>query len=162
MKRPLFSFVIPTYNSEKTLAKTLMSIMQQGFEPELLEILIIDGGSTDATLEIAAKYGALIIENPKRLPEYAKFIGMNKATGKYIVKMDSDEAFISNLQLKKRLQLVEKWPDVKCVVADRLKKPTEGNWGIANEYINLFGDPFSFFVYKSKGTVLKSFKKSVK
>ena len=48
------SIIIPTYNSEKDLDKTLKSIVNQSFKD--VEILIIDGESKDKTVEIAKKY----------------------------------------------------------------------------------------------------------
>ena len=55
----IISVVIPTYNSEKTLEKSLKSIREQSFNQEEIEILIIDGGSTDNTLEIAKKHAII-------------------------------------------------------------------------------------------------------
>ena len=56
MKNSLVSVTIPTYNSEKTLRKTLMSVKNQSYKN--IEIIIIDSNSKDKTIEIAKKYGA--------------------------------------------------------------------------------------------------------
>lgn len=93
MKQPFFSIIIATYNSEKTLPYTLRSIRQQSIEKEAVEIIVVDGGSTDETISIAKKYGAKTLNNPKRLPEYAKAIGTSVAVGHYVMRMDSDEEF---------------------------------------------------------------------
>ena len=63
MNEPLLSVIIPTYNSEETLEKTLTSLRMQTIPQEQMEILIIDGGSTDSTLEIAKKYNTIILDN---------------------------------------------------------------------------------------------------
>jgi glycosyltransferase involved in cell wall biosynthesis len=52
------AIIIPTFNSEQSLKRTLDSIAHQGYEP--LEVLIIDAGSTDHTLTVARSYGTLV------------------------------------------------------------------------------------------------------
>lgn len=103
MRQPFFSIIIATYNSECTLEFTLKSIREQSIEQDELEILVVDGGSTDMTRDIANKYNIKIYDNPKRLPEYAKAVGTTYATGHYIVRMDSDEEFSYPTQLQERM-----------------------------------------------------------
>ena len=85
----LISVVIPVYNAEEFVSRCLESICCQTYKK--LEILVIDGGSTDSTKEIARKYDACIIENPHKLPEPAKVIGFKRAKGRYVCIMDTDE-----------------------------------------------------------------------
>ena len=70
-----FSIIMPTLNSEKTIEHALKSIREQEYDQELIEILVVDGGSSDCTLSIAQKYNAKILHNKKKLPEIAKEIG---------------------------------------------------------------------------------------
>ena len=51
-KEYLITIIMPTYNSEKTLEYSLRSIRHQIINQDQIEILMIDGGSTDKTLEI--------------------------------------------------------------------------------------------------------------
>lgn len=60
-KAPLISIVMPAYNAERTIELALRSIRMQTIADQI-EILVIDGGSTDATREIARQYGAVILE----------------------------------------------------------------------------------------------------
>ena len=83
-----------TYNSESTIEKSLISIREQDFDQKKIEILVVDGNSTDKTRDIAKKYGCEIIDNPERLPEIAKMIGLRRAAGIYVSIMDSDEALV--------------------------------------------------------------------
>ena len=140
---PFFTIVMPTYNSETTIEKSLASIASQNFDSSLVEILVIDGGSTDSTIEIAKKYGATVLENPKRLPEYAKLIGFNAAKGKFAIEMDSDEAFKHNDILKNRYDLLTK-ENLNCLIANRMEAVSHS---FAGKYLNYCGDPFSYFVY---------------
>lgn len=88
MEEIYFSIIMPTYNSESTIEMALKSIRNQDLPKASVEILVIDGGSVDATLEIAVRYHAIVLDNPKRFPEYAKRIGLAVAKGHWIVMQD--------------------------------------------------------------------------
>lgn len=150
MKQPFFSIVIATYNSERTLEYTLKSIRKQSIDQNELEILVVDGGSTDATKEIAKKYKVIVYDNPKRLPEYAKVIGTTYARGHYIVRMDSDEEFSYMTQLQEKMDFLKKHPELKMVLPNRCIRGRKEICGISADYMNTLGDPFSYFVYKTK------------
>ena len=91
-----FSIIIPTYNSGATLAVSLESIAQQGSKD--VEVLVMDGISTDNTLEIAGsfqeKIPGLIISSEKDKGIYdAMNKGIDKATGKWMLFLGSDDSF---------------------------------------------------------------------
>jgi len=65
IKNPLVSITIPTLDSEKTLKITLESIKNQTFQD--YEIIIVDSGSKDKTLEIAKQYTSKIYHDPRKL-----------------------------------------------------------------------------------------------
>ena len=48
------SIITISYNSEKTIEKTFQSILKQSYRP--LEYVLVDGGSTDSTIELIEKY----------------------------------------------------------------------------------------------------------
>jgi len=84
---PLVSVVIPTYNSEKTLANCLESIKNQTYEN--VEIIVVDNFSTDKTTEIAEKFGVgVFFKGPERSSQVN--FGVEKSKGKYIYRVDSD------------------------------------------------------------------------
>lgn len=56
MKRPLFSIIIPTYNSGDKLEKTIQSVLAQ--ERGLFELIVVDGGSTDGSVEFLHQHAA--------------------------------------------------------------------------------------------------------
>jgi len=59
MKNPLISVVIPAFNEENFIAKTLESLLNQDFKD--FEIIVVDNNSTDQTAEIAKKFGAILL-----------------------------------------------------------------------------------------------------
>src|SRR4030067_1558911 len=120
---PLFSIIIPTYNSQATLELTLQSVKKQTYTQNKIEILVIDGGSTDATYKIAKKYKCRIIKNSKVLQVYAKHIGYLRSKGKYIMHLDSDEVLENNNSLKLKYQTFKKNKNVRAVLASGYKTP---------------------------------------
>ena len=147
---PLISIIIATFNSEKTLTRTLNSIKKQTYPKKNIEVLIVDGGSTDATRIIAKKYHCQIIANPKTELIFAKQIGLTKAKGKYLIYLDSDEVLENSSSLMLKYTVFQKNKNIKAVMLGGYKTPA--GYASINNYINEFGDPFSFFVYReSKG-----------
>lgn len=153
--QPLISVIMPSYNAEATIEKALKSIRMQTIPAEQIEILVIDGGSTDATCEIARKYRARVIENPHRLPEPAKLIGLENARGRYAMWQDTDEVLINTHQLENRMAFFSTYPEVHCMVCDDQKPGA--NCGIAAQYLCACGDPFTQFVYRRRGGVIATF-----
>ena len=71
----LVSVVIPTYNSEKTLAKCLESIKNQTYKN--IEVIVVDKFSVDQTVENAKKFNAKIIQSSAEMSK-ARNIGLSK------------------------------------------------------------------------------------
>lgn len=82
------SVVIPAYNEEKYLPKTLASIATLNRKAD--EVIVIDGGSTDKTKEVAKKMGAKAITIAHRGIGYARQKGLGAATGDIIAFTDAD------------------------------------------------------------------------
>lgn len=160
MNLVFFSMIMPVLNSERTIEKALSSIREQDFPQERIEILVIDGGSKDRTLEIAEKYNARILKNAQVMPETAKRIGIQQARGEWIVFFDSDEVLLDRRQLKRRYHFIKSNPNVFCYKANRLI-PGE-NSGFSCPYLNIVSDPFSYVVYKNKGSFIKTNRKHLK
>ena len=96
----LISIIVPCFNSEKTIATCLMSIEKQSYSN--IEIIVIDDGSTDATVSIVEK----LAKNDNRIKVYSKSnegvsiarnYGIEKATGEYIGFVDADDMIICNM-----------------------------------------------------------------
>jgi glycosyltransferase involved in cell wall biosynthesis len=94
MSNKKVSIVIPTRNSAQFLEKTLQTIKKQLY-PDI-ETIIVDGNSTDKTLEISKKYKTKIINFIPKVKiglfdaPYKRNLGMKKATGAYVYWLDAD------------------------------------------------------------------------
>lgn len=108
MKLPSVSFVIPTYNSERTLGMCLESIKKQDYPKSKLEIVIADGGSTDSTIKIAKKFKAnKIVDNTLKTGEAGKAVGIKHASNEIIALVDSDNILPSEDWLKRMVEPFE-------------------------------------------------------
>lgn len=88
---PFFSIVIPTYNRARLLEETLASVFAQ--EETDYEVLVVDDGSTDDTLETLARYGerVRVFQQRNAGPGAARNRGIEEARGEYVVFLDSDD-----------------------------------------------------------------------
>jgi len=87
---PKVSFIMPTLNAAALLENCLASIAKQTYPRDRYEIILADAMSKDATREIAAKYGAVVVDDRGRDMEQGKRLALQHATGEYIVFVDSD------------------------------------------------------------------------
>lgn len=155
-RRYVYSVIIPTYNSERTMAACLEGIRSQDYNQDEIQIIVVDGGSTDATKDIANKYGAEIVDNPYKLPEPAKLIGMGHAKGRLACIMGSDEIITDKRIFKKRQIFLEENPNIHGLLAE-LVAPKD--YQPCCTYMNAVGDPFTCFVYKTYGNRVYNLRK---
>lgn len=92
------SVVIPVYNEEKYIGKCLESIVNQIEKPD--EIIVVDNNCTDKTVEIAKKFGAIIVKERKQGIISARNAGFNNARYEIIARTDAD-AILPNDWIKK-------------------------------------------------------------
>ena len=87
------SILICAYNEENTIAECIESIQKNN--PK--EIIFVDGGSTDQTIDIASKYNNIkIIHSKIKGLAYQRQQGIDVATGDYIALIDADDKLDSN------------------------------------------------------------------
>jgi len=87
---PRVSFIMPTLNCEALLDNTLGAIARQTWPRDRYEIILADAHSTDRTREIAAQYGAIVLDDNGKNMEEGKRLALQHATGEYIVFVDAD------------------------------------------------------------------------
>ncbi|MBB05367.1 MAG: glycosyl transferase [Pseudooceanicola sp.] len=100
----LITIIIPTYNCEKTIGDALDSILGQSIKE--VEVLIVDGLSTDRTLEIVAQYQTkhanIVVHSEKDEGIYdAMNKGIGLAKGDWLYFMGSDDTLFENTTLEK-------------------------------------------------------------
>ncbi len=105
------SVIIPAYNEEKYLLTTITSLHQLLRMPD--EIIVVDGSSTDKTVQIAEKAGAKVVVVAHKGIGYARQKGLEAATGDIVAFTDADTTVP-----KDWLNKVEKYltlPNISCV-----------------------------------------------
>jgi glycosyltransferase involved in cell wall biosynthesis len=109
--KPFFSIIIPLYNKERQIKDTLNSVFNQTFKN--FEVIIVNDGSTDASLEKVSSFVDLKIKKysiENQGVSYARNYGIENSKGEHIVFLDADDQWFAHhlLDLK---QLIEQYPD---------------------------------------------------
>ena len=119
------SIITITYNAEAVLERTIKSVFNQ--TNQSFEYLIIDGASTDHTLEIANKYDIKkIYSEPDKGIYDAMNKGLERATGKYIWFMNAGDKIYDNQVVEKLLSEMKSECDVyysDTLIDDESNKP---------------------------------------
>ncbi|QQY83774.1 glycosyltransferase family 2 protein [Tamlana sp. s12] len=94
---PYFSVIIPLYNKETELKKTLNSVLNQTFSD--FEIIIINDGSTDNSLSVAQSFNSKKIKihnQPNKGLSFSRNKGILLASGKFVALLDADDLWENN------------------------------------------------------------------
>lgn len=99
MSNPKISVIIPVYNAESTLRRCLDSVLAQTFTD--FECLLINDGSKDKSGEICDEYAAgdshiRVFHKGNGGPSAARNFGLDKAAGRYVMFIDSDDYLLEN------------------------------------------------------------------
>jgi len=136
-KDPLVSVVMPAYNAEKYISEAIESILNQSFKD--FEFIIVNDASTDGTSSIIKKYAELdnriiILNNEKNLNiAKSRNKGVEKATGKYIVTMDSDDRALPN-RLQEQYDYLNLHKDVSISIGNINVMDENGVFQYTREY----------------------------
>jgi glycosyltransferase involved in cell wall biosynthesis len=146
MEMPSISIIIPTYNSEKVLPLCLESIQQQKYPKEKIEILVVDDGSVDNTVNIAKNFGAKILYNGARHIERGKSIGIQNAENDLVLFIDSDNILPSPTWISEITNPFLK--DKEIVGAEPIWFNYDKKHSMMDRYCSLFGinDPLAFYL----------------
>lgn len=148
MNNTKVSIVIPIYNKQKYLKECIDSIIAQTYEN--IEIICVDDGSTDASLDILYGYKEkdnriIIIEQENHGAGNARNSGMAIATGKYIQFLDADD-FFANDMIEKMVKKAQKY-ETDIVICNALEYIEATGEKILHSWLrveNIVFDPFSF------------------
>ena len=155
--KTLVSIITPSWNSEAFLEQTILSVINQAYKN--VEHIIVDGGSTDGTLEIVRKYEKNIthwISEPDEGMYQAINKGMVCAKGQIVAYLNSDDLYYPNT-ISKIVDLFNAHADVDLIYGNldfisedkkRLftQKYPRFNWErfVSSEYA-LIGQPAAFW-----------------
>jgi glycosyltransferase involved in cell wall biosynthesis len=109
------SCVIPAYNAERYLERSLRSVFEQSLPPH--EIIVIDDGSDDATAEILARYGdrLRVLHQDNTGPAAARNRGIETAAGELICFQDADDEWHRE-KLAKQMALLAAHPETDVCI----------------------------------------------
>lgn len=129
----MISVIIPSYNQEQYLSDCIDSVLDQTVKPH--EIIVVDDGSTDNSLEISRKYGAKIkvISQVNKGLSSARNTGIMNATGDYVLPLDADDILLPNA--------IEKLQEVIGDTSADIISPSFKEFGIRQTFIQLMPSP---------------------
>ena len=139
---PLVSIIVPAYNVEHYIKKCMQSLLKQTYQN--IEIILVDDGSTDKTLEICSKYS----EKDARVRVYhqknsgqavARNFAFSVAQGEYIIYVDSDD-YVSIKYVEKLLDQALKYQAdiVECYAQKFWNGGKKGRFKIEHQEIKVY------------------------
>ncbi len=143
---PSVSIVIPVFNSERTLKACLESIRFQDYPKDKIEIIIVDAGSKDQTLDIAQYFKIdKILPNPLKTGEAGKAVGVKATSFDIIALIDSDNIMPQKDWLRR---MTEPFSDPEIVGSEPLEYTYRREDNLITRYCALMGmnDPLCMFL----------------
>lgn len=143
---PKVSFIIPTLNASKFLPACLLSIRNQNYPKEKIEIIIADAFSTDDTRIIAKKFKTKIIDNPEILHEPGKSRGAKAAKGEILFYTDADNVLSTKNWLRHMVKPYLENNNIVGFLPQTIPAPDSNT---LDRYLGyLCTDPFTWFIYE--------------
>ncbi|MEQ9486133.1 glycosyltransferase [Coleofasciculus sp. F4-SAH-05] len=108
---PIISVIIPAYNAEKTIQETVQSVLNQTFTD--FELLIVDDGSKDATLDMIKRIPdprIQVFSYPNAGANVSRNRGLAQAGGEYVAFLDADDLWTPD-KLEAQLKALQSNPD---------------------------------------------------
>jgi len=115
---PRISVITPSFNQAAFLERTMLSVLEQDY-PDL-EYIVIDGGSTDGSVDIIRKYQdrlAFWISEPDRGQVHAINKGLQRATGEWLAWQNSDDVFYPGA-FQRVARAAKRYPVAALIIGD--------------------------------------------
>jgi glycosyltransferase involved in cell wall biosynthesis len=128
---PTVSVVIAAYNYEQYVGEAIESVLSQGYPAELLEVVVVDDGSTDGTAEVVKGYEVShpavvrLVQQPNGGPEAAVNRGLLETRGDLVAFLDADDAWMPE-KLLAQVAVLQDRPEVGLVFGDMLPVGPDG------------------------------------
>jgi len=152
---PMVSIIAPCRNEARFIEKAIRTILENDYLSDLLEVLVVDGMSTDGTRDIVKKLceqdGRIrLLDNPQKIVPSAMNIGIKVARGEYIMRIDCHATFASNY-ISKCVEVSQRtgaenvggyWttlPGADTPVAKAIAAATSCSFGVGNAMFRLSG-----------------------
>lgn len=122
------SVVICNYNRKKLIARAIRSCLAQVCNQRQLEVIVVDDGSTDGSIDVIKSFGddiKLIALRENKGVAYASNVGLHKATGDYWMRVDSDD-YLSSDAINTYSLLLDQNKDYSYVFGDILRLSRHG------------------------------------
>lgn len=132
---PRITVITPSFNQAEFLERTILSVIGQNYPN--LEYLVIDGGSTDGSIEIIKKYESAItwwVSEPDAGQTDAINKGIARATGDWIGWQNSDDVYLGNVFAQVAELSLER-PEVDLVIGDLQLIDADDNPGRVIKYV---------------------------
>ena len=105
------SIIIPVLNEERFIEECIESVVSNTDDIEKMEIIIVDGGSEDNTVEIVKKISSkyqnvILLHNPKKITPISLNLGIKESSGEFIVRLDAHALYSKNY-VNKCIQVLE-------------------------------------------------------
>lgn len=127
---PLISIITPSFNQAQFLPATIDSVRNQTYRS--FEHLIVDGGSTDGTLDVLRKEGGLPnlwwVSEPDAGQADAIRKGFRMAKGRIVTWLNSDDVYLSPRVLERVVDLFQAYPDIHMVTGGGAEIDAGGHW----------------------------------
>ena len=152
----MLSVICPIYNEEKYIAKCIESILSQDYPKDDMEVIFVDGMSTDRTREIVSDYAKeypfiRLVDNPDRIVPPAMNIGIRLSKGDIIIRLDAHAAFPENYFSELTKNLIElgaenvggvcrTLPANDSIKARSIASVLSSSFGMGNSYFRIGAD----------------------
>ncbi len=132
----VFSIIIPLYNKENSIEKTLESVFNQSFSD--YEVIVINDGSTDKSeerVQVFSDERLRLISTENRGVSQARNLGIELANGKLIAFLDADDYWFAN-HLEVLYKLIHENPEAGMYASRYISKVSENKF-ITNTFLNI-------------------------
>lgn len=150
---PLVTVIIPCRNEEDYIVKNIESILNQEYGGEL-EVLVVDGMSTDTTRELVKKFdasGVKLIDNPYQFTPHAMNIGVDNAKGDFFVILGG-HSYLDSQFVAKNVEVLMADSQIGCSggqiqniyeneVGEIISKAMATKFGVGNATFRVGGKP---------------------
>ncbi|MFC1691132.1 glycosyltransferase [Nanoarchaeota archaeon] len=123
---PSVSVIIPAFNEEKSIAKTIRSLLNLDYPKDKLNIIVVDDGSIDNTLKIAKSFenkGVRVFHKENGGKGSALNFGLTKIKTEFVASMDAD-SFVTRSALKRMIGYFHKKEVMAVAPSIKIWKPT--------------------------------------